>query len=94
MQIQLNKNFQVATDTYNFMLQKKRVIESGKSAGEKYWDTLSYHASIEGALVKYLDYNIKNSNVESIEELIEYIKELKSEIYEILEPLMKLKLDQ
>lgn len=39
-------DIRVTTDDWNYIVQEKRVAEKGKSAGQVYWATKSYHTSV------------------------------------------------
>ncbi len=39
-------DIRVTTDDWNYIVQEKRVAEKGKTAGQVYWATKSYHTTL------------------------------------------------
>lgn len=82
--IPIGDDYRVISDARNFILQKGRVSQAGKTKGEMQWDNISYHGKLEGALNSYKDYKIKESEATSIQILLRDIEKIDEIIKETL----------
>lgn len=82
--IPIGDDYRVVSDANNFMLQKGRVSEGEKTKGETMWVTVSYHGKLEGALISYKDFKIKESDATSIQILLRDIEKIEETINEVL----------
>ncbi len=94
IQIQLNKEYRIGTDTYNFILQKLRVQKEGKNEGQEFWENESYHSDLAGVLNAYITAKVKNSDCSNMEELKNFVINIENEIMEITKPLKELRLEE
>ena len=93
MEVQINKNWRITTDTYNFILQERKTPGKGAKVGEEIWVNQLYAADLEGVLKCYLRRVQKDESVKDLKDLVNKIKEIEKEISEVLEPLRMLNLD-
>ena len=80
MKIQLDNNFRITTDPLNFILEEKRIAQSGKNKGNEIWVNAGYFGTLKPLLKDYIQTNIKNSNIDTIEGIIARIDELERNI--------------
>ena len=80
MEIQLDTNYRIVSDANNIMLEGKRIGKSGKSEGKEIWETLGYYSNVNNCLKGYLNERIKTSNAKSVNELIELIQQVESDL--------------
>ena len=85
MTITLDDQYQITTDPYNFMLQKRRPELTPE--GETKWDAVTYHHDLTGAVHSYIDKAIKASDAKSLSELALEIESIKARVREVLLPL-------
>lgn len=83
MEIQLDKDIILKSDSMQFMLKEIKVIQSGKNEGETTENVIGFYGEIKHALNAYVKYRQLNSSATTIHELInetrllhEYIKEI------------------
>jgi len=50
MQINLTEDWRIKADKHNFILQEKKIYQSGEHIGEVYWEADSYFQTIDGLL--------------------------------------------
>lgn len=59
--IELYNDYVVTMDPYNYILQKRKVTESGKDIGTEYFKTVGYYWDIGGCLKRFHDELIRDS---------------------------------
>ncbi len=83
MNMELNKNWRIRTDSMNFILEKKRVVEEGKNKGEVVWDSMGFYNSLDTALTGFTRNSMLTSDVKTALDLQRLIGELKAGIEKI-----------
>jgi len=66
LQIDIDDNYRITTDRYNFTLEKKRVSKNGN---RERWSSVGHHPTIEGALKSFRDEEIRGLDVHTLDEL-------------------------
>ena len=84
MQIRINEDVRLTSDSYNIIVEVRKVAKSGASAGDERWEADSYHGSIEQAVMHLHQQNIQMSDADSIDKLIAVIERSKQEITDAL----------
>lgn len=78
--IQLNKDFRIDADERCYILQKRKVAQSGKNEGVETWENFLYPSTLIRALELYRDLGhkkvISDDNVIYLDEAINNIKEI------------------
>lgn len=71
MEIQLNENFRITTDNYNYILQEQKLVQPKDDSKEQYykWDDVDYYGKLEHALNSALEKITRDSDIKSLEEL-------------------------
>lgn len=83
MNIDLDNNYKITSDSLNVMLQERKIAEKGKEAGKEYWQTVGYYSNVQDCLERYLHENINKSDATSILELINRINEAEEVIKKV-----------
>ena len=76
MILQIDKDLRIASDDYNFMLQRKRNSKGGKER----WKTLCYCKTLDGVLERVRDEKIKSSTCKTLEDFSRRLHALTREI--------------
>ena len=84
MEISLSEDYRISSDSYQFILQERKVTAEGENKGNEYWTSIAYYRKLEHLLERYIDLKIRTSDKKSIKELMDYIRELKKEVREIV----------
>lgn len=82
--IKLDKNHRITSDSRQYILEERVVVSTGKNIGDEYYKPLGYYSDLCMVLKDYRDMGLRNSNCESIPELLELIKISDKKIDEIL----------
>ena len=53
MQVPINKNWRIATDPQNFTIEKRMIVQSGKTKGDVNWTVMGYYTTLDGAIRGY-----------------------------------------
>lgn len=93
MQVDINKDWRITTDSMNWILQKRYITQTGKKKGEIRWESEAYCGSLGSLLNHYLDKRTKDNDAGSIAEIVNIIEEVREEIIELTEPLRRLNLE-
>lgn len=81
MELQINQNYRIITDTKNVILQelKTRGTEA-KNAGEQYWDSVGYYGNLENCFKGFKDHSIRNSECKGYIQIIELLRKIDEDI--------------
>ncbi|ESN25514.1 TPA: hypothetical protein I3301_003099 [Enterobacter cloacae subsp. cloacae] len=93
IRIEVGDKWVITSDQYQFILNEKKVVKSGKKAGEEWLDTIGYYPKINQLISGMIHHQIHNSEIQSIKAMadeIERIGELCNEAFGILKPVEKI----
>lgn len=80
MQIKIGENHRVITDPYNYILQEENTIEKGDNKGERVWRNVGYYSNFRQAIESYINKELKLSDAEGIEEVLNKLEQLEEDI--------------
>lgn len=81
MNLQVGENYLLTADTYNIILNKRYKKQTKEGEPAQYgWQQSAFYSTIEKAFLGLLEKKIKESDVATVNELIEEIRLAKSEI--------------
>lgn len=78
MNIQLDSNFKLSSDAYQYILMRKY---------KNSWQCWGYFTKLENSLLEYIQVSLKLSDSKSIDELIQTHKSLLQSVKEAVRPL-------
>ena len=84
MELKIDDNFKISSDSMQYILQQRKIVAEGDRKGKEYYTNLGYYGKIYHALQDYKELQIRNSNVTTVEELMELIKNLNIKIETLL----------
>jgi len=84
MNIRLDDKYRIVSDRYNVILQEVKIRATGNNIGEEYHENYGYYGTVTACLKAYKELLIKESDVTTIQELVERIEEIDKKIGEIL----------
>lgn len=87
MKLEIDDDYQIVSDSLQYILQEKKVIKQSKDEskiGTEYYENVGYHGKIHSALKAYKELSIRNSEVTTITELMEFVKNLDKKIDKFL----------
>jgi uncharacterized protein YllA (UPF0747 family) len=85
MRLDINKNWAITTDQYNYTLNKRMIKQTGESKGEEYLVQHAYYGSLQKALEGFLRHSprLDEKTFTKINEAIDYMKGLVEELKNI-----------
>ncbi|HBM2986926.1 DUF5405 family protein [Klebsiella oxytoca] len=72
--ISIGDKWVITSDQYQFILNEKKVVKSGKKAGEEWLDTIGYYPKINQLISGLIHHHIQHSTIASIEEMASEIE--------------------
>lgn len=84
MKIQIDDNYQIVSDSMQYILQETKEVMEGENKGLPYVTNVGYYGKIYSVLRSYKELQIRNSNVTTIKELMDLIKSLDEKIEALL----------
>lgn len=77
--IDIDDQYRLTSDKMNIVLEEKYVAKKGVKANQECWKALSFHGTIDGALIKYLKTRTNTSDANTAAQLItEWNKTMRS----------------
>ena len=70
--------YKITADSYNFILSKKAVSKRGKEVLE----VIGYYATLEGVFRRLLGETVGNSDVKTVQQLLDKLEDVHSKISE------------
>jgi hypothetical protein len=97
LNIVINKEYRITSDGLNIILQRRRIVDPTKSPNwsrmkakgadptpRDEWKDEGYYNTVEAALNGIVDRRIKESDAQTVDELISEIRQIRREINEVL----------
>ncbi|HCR1148694.1 TPA: DUF5405 family protein [Klebsiella aerogenes] len=67
LRIEVGNKWVVTSDQYQFILNEKKVVKSGKKAGEEWLDTIGYYPKISQLISGLIHHHIHSSDIAAID---------------------------
>lgn len=86
--ITIGDKWVITSDQYQFILNEKKVVKSGKKAGEEWLDTIGYYPKFNQLISGLIHHHIQQSAITSIDEMAAEIKrigELCADAFNVME---------
>lgn len=93
IRIEIDEKWVITSDQYQFILNEKKVVQSGKKAGEEWLDTIGYYPKINQLISGLIHHHINISDITSLETMateIDRIGELCNEAFGVIKPVEKI----
>lgn len=66
IRIPIGNDFVITSDSFQYILNKKKVAQKGAKAGEEWLDPIRYYSSINQLVTELINLHVRNSTVTSI----------------------------
>ncbi|WP_336241105.1 DUF5405 family protein [Enterobacter hormaechei] len=76
IRIEIADKWVITSDQFQFILNEKKVIKSGKNAGEEWLDTIGYYPKINQLITGLVHHQIQTTSINSLSEMAEEIEKL------------------
>lgn len=76
IRIEIGDKWVITSDQYQFILNEKKVIKSGKKSGEEWLDTIGYYPKIEQLISGLVHHHIQTATINSLSEMATEIEKL------------------
>ena len=76
IRIEIGDKWVITSDQFQFILNEKKVVKSGKKAGEEWLDTIGYYPKVNQLISGLIHHHIQQSAITSIEEMAAEIKRI------------------
>ncbi|CAI2094054.1 Uncharacterised protein [Serratia fonticola] len=69
MEIRIDKNWVITSDTFQFILNRRKTVKSGKEVGKEWLDAIGYYPTIPQLVSGLIHQNIRDSGATTLAEL-------------------------
>ncbi|EFI6528027.1 DUF5405 family protein [Escherichia coli] len=69
IRIEVGDKWVITSDQYQFILNEKKVAQSGKKAGEEWLDTIGYYPKINQLISGLIHHHIQTATINSLVEM-------------------------
>lgn len=69
IRIEVSDKWVITSDQYQFILNEKKVVKSGKKAGEEWIDTIGYYPKINQLISGLIHHHIQTATINSLVEM-------------------------
>ncbi|ECD9318943.1 hypothetical protein FX348_18420 [Salmonella enterica] len=76
IRIEIGDKWVITSDQYQFILNEKKVVKSGKKAGEEWLDTIGYYPKINQLISGLVHHQIQTAPLNSLTEVAAEIEKL------------------
>ncbi|EKT0164122.1 DUF5405 family protein [Escherichia coli] len=76
IRIEINHQYVVTSDRYQFILQEKKVATAGKNKGSEWLDTVGYYLTIQKLISGLVLHDLLNGGADSFAALGEQVEQL------------------
>ncbi|HGP0312934.1 TPA: DUF5405 family protein [Citrobacter freundii] len=78
IRIEVGDKWVITSDQYQFILNEKKVAQSGKKAGEEWLDTIGYYPKINQLISGLIHHHIHGSNITALDAMAAEIERVGS----------------
>ncbi|HAV1971886.1 TPA: hypothetical protein JG946_002217 [Enterobacter hormaechei subsp. steigerwaltii] len=76
IRIEVGDKWVITSDQYQFILNEKKVAQSGKKAGEEWLDTIGYYPKFNQLISGLVHHQIQNSEIKSLKAMADEIERI------------------
>lgn len=76
LRIEIGDKWVITSDQYQFILNEKKVVKSGKNAGEEWLDTIGYYPKINQLISGLIHHNIQDSEIKTLKGMADEIERI------------------
>lgn len=76
IRIEVSDKWVITSDQYQFILNEKKVVKSGKKAGEEWLDTIGYYPKINQLISGLIHHHIQTATINSLVEMAAEIERI------------------
>ena len=76
IRIEVGDKWVITSDQYQFILNEKKVVKSGKKAGEEWLDTIGYYPKVNQLISGLIHHHIQNSEINSLKGMADEIERI------------------
>ncbi|ENT6120843.1 Uncharacterised protein [Klebsiella pneumoniae] len=69
IRIEIGDKWVITSDQYQFILNEKKVVKSGKKAGEEWLDTIGYYPKVNQLISGLIHHHIQTAAINSLVEM-------------------------
>ncbi|HIE5389310.1 TPA: DUF5405 family protein [Enterobacter cancerogenus] len=69
IRIEIGDKWVITSDQYQFILNEKKVVKSGKKAGEEWLDTIGYYPKNNQLISGLIHHHIQQSSITTLDEM-------------------------
>lgn len=69
IRIEIGDKWVITSDQYQFILNEKKVVKSGKKAGEEWLDTIGYYPKVNQLISGLIHHHIQTATINSLVEM-------------------------
>ncbi|EKT7714275.1 TPA: DUF5405 family protein [Citrobacter freundii] len=76
IRIEVGDKWVITSDQYQFILNEKKVVKSGKNTGEEWLGTIGYYPKINQLISGLIHHHIQNSEIKSLKGMADEIERI------------------
>ncbi|HBT5888434.1 MULTISPECIES: DUF5405 family protein [Klebsiella pneumoniae complex] len=76
IRIEIGDKWVITSDQYQFILNEKKVVKSGKKAGEEWLDTIGYYPKINQLISGLIHHHIQQSSITTLDAMAAEIERI------------------
>lgn len=80
MRVHVQDDLYISADGRQYTLERRSVIQTGKTAGDEVFTSLGYYASLQGCVNAIVKQKIAESEVTTLKELLAKLDEIQADI--------------
>ncbi|QKJ59383.1 DUF5405 family protein [Serratia fonticola] len=69
MKIRIDKDWVITSDTFQFILNRRKTVKTGKEVGKEWLDAIGYYPTIPQLVSGLINQGIRDSNATTLAEL-------------------------
>lgn len=76
IRIEIGEGWVITSDKFQFILNEKKIVKSGKNAGAECLDTIGYYPKINQLISGLIHHHIQNSEINAIKGMADEIERI------------------
>ena len=76
LRLEVGDKWVITSDQYQFILNERKVVKSGKKAGEEWLDPIGYYPKINQLISGLIHHHIQSSEIQCVKEMANEIERI------------------
>ena len=80
MIIPVDNEHRISSDRHQWIIQERKIVQSGNNKGKERWEAMAYYATLQGAVNGLVQLKLRLANTETLADALDYMETLSNKL--------------